>query len=439
MVEKKIPKILFVDDEENILKSLKRLFIDEEIEVLTANSGFNGLDIIKDNEISVVISDQKMPEMNGAEFLARVKEISPDSIRIILTGYADINAAMDAINKGGAFRYITKPWNDADLLLLIKDAIEKYRLIKENKYLTELTKKQNEELKKWNTQLEIMVQEQTIDIQNQNKKLKELNEQLKKNFRQSIEAFSSLIEMRDKSMSCHSKNVASISREVAKEMALSEDEINRITIASLLHDIGKIGIPDSILAKREEEWNEYERNEYRLHPVRGQVIIAQIEGFKEIGQIIRYHHENIDGTGFPDHLKKDAIPLGSRIISMADAIDRSANVNPLAKNNYQKALNEIELYLDKKYDRQIFPYLRYIISRKINEISAQDFSNEIEIHPSKLVPGMVISREIRSGSGILILAQGVILDKKIINAIQRYYEIDPPKTGIFVIREKKAA
>ncbi len=432
---KEIPKILFVDDEENILKSLKRLFIDEEIEVFTANSGGAGLDIIKKNEISVVISDQKMPEMNGVEFLARAKEISPDSIRIILTGYADINAAMDAINKGGAYRYITKPWDDTDIILLIKDSIEKYRLIKENKDLTELTKKQNEELKKWNTQLEIMVQEQTIDIQKQNKKLQELNEHLEKNFKQSIEVFSGLIEMRDKTISNHSKNVASIAIQNAKAMALSDHDVNNIFVAALLHDIGKIGIPDSILAKREEEWNEFERNEYILHPIRGQVAIASLEGFQEIGLLIRHHHENVDGTGFPDGLKRTAIPLGSRIISMADAVDRIANGNPLAKNNYQKALNEIELYLDKKYDRHIFHYLEYIISEKINEISAQDFSSELEVHPSKLVPGMIISRDIRSGSGILILAQGIILDKKIINAIQRYYEIDPPESGIFITRQ----
>ncbi len=231
---KEIPKILFVDDEENILKSLKRLFIDEKIDVLTANSPLVGLDIIKENEISVVISDQKMPEMNGAEFLSRVKEISPDSIRIILTGYADINTAMDAINKGGAYRYITKPWNDTDIILLIKDSIEKYLLIKRNKYLTDLTKKQNEELKKWNTQLEIMVQEQTIDIQNQNKKLQELNEQLKKNFKQSIEVFSGLIEMRDKTISSHSKNVASIAIQNAKAMSLSDNDINTLVIFKII-------------------------------------------------------------------------------------------------------------------------------------------------------------------------------------------------------------
>jgi len=103
------PKILFVDDEENVLRALKRLFFDENFEIYTAPSGKAGLEILKGCEIAVIVSDQKMPEMSGAEFLEKATELSPDSIRIVLTGYADVNAAINAINKGGAYRYITKP------------------------------------------------------------------------------------------------------------------------------------------------------------------------------------------------------------------------------------------------------------------------------------------------------------------------------------------
>jgi putative nucleotidyltransferase with HDIG domain len=430
-------KVLFVDDEENVLKSLKRLFIDEDFEIFTANSGKAGLEVVKELEMSVVVSDQKMPEMGGAEFLEKAGELSPDSVRIVLTGYADVNAAINAINKGGAYRYITKPWNDGDLITTVKDAAERFRLIKENRRLTELTGKQNEELKKWNTQLEVMVQEQTIDIQNHNKELQKLNEQLRMNFRKSIEAFSGLIEMRDKSVSSHSKNVASLAGKTAKAMSLSEHEVNNVLVAALLHDIGKIGIPDSILLKKEDDLTEYEIKEYRLHPVRGQVAVAGIEGFQEIGLMIRHHHENVDGSGYIDGLKKNAIPLGSRIISAADAIERTANNRySLTKNNYQKAINEVELQLDKKFDGQIFPFLRRIVEEKIRATADQDFSGELEMHPERLAPGMALSRDVRSGSGMLILAQGIVLDRKIISAIQRYYDIDPPKNGVFVIRSK---
>jgi DNA-binding NtrC family response regulator len=142
---KNIPlRVLFVDDEENVLRALKRLFMAEDYEVHTASSGADGLAILKEIEIPVIVSDQRMPVMSGAEFLEKSQEWSPDSIRIILTGYADVEAAISAINKGGAYRYVSKPWIDSDLILLVKDAFDKYFLLKDNKYLTELTLKQNE-------------------------------------------------------------------------------------------------------------------------------------------------------------------------------------------------------------------------------------------------------------------------------------------------------
>ncbi len=172
-------RVLFVDDEENVLKSLKRLFLDEDIEILTASSGKEGLDLLKGNEVSVIVSDQRMPEMTGVEFLEKTTRISPNSVRILLTGYADINAVVSAINKGGVYRYIAKPWNDSDLMIAVLNAAERYRLVKENRRLTELTKKQNEELKKWGAELELYVQQQTIDLTNQNKELKKLTGKLK--------------------------------------------------------------------------------------------------------------------------------------------------------------------------------------------------------------------------------------------------------------------
>lgn len=129
--KERIPKVLFVDDEENVLRSLKRLFVDEKIEISTATSGKEGLEILKGGGFSVIISDQRMPEMSGVEFLEKARRISPDSVRMVLTGYADVNAAMDAINKGGAYRYITKPWNDNDLIIAILNAVEMANLIRE--------------------------------------------------------------------------------------------------------------------------------------------------------------------------------------------------------------------------------------------------------------------------------------------------------------------
>lgn len=156
--------LLLVDDEEQILRSLRRLFLDEDYEILTATSGEAGLEILKNNDVAVIVSDQMMPGMTGAEFLEKVYAITPHTMRMVLSGYAEIDAAIDAINRGGAFRYISKPWNDADLLLSVRDAFERYNLQQEHYRLQDLTKKQNEELNLFNTRLEDMLEDRTTAL-----------------------------------------------------------------------------------------------------------------------------------------------------------------------------------------------------------------------------------------------------------------------------------
>ena len=140
--------IMFVDDEQNILNSLVRLFRKEDYEIFTATSGAEALEIFEDNDISLVISDHRMPEMSGVEFLSKVVEASPDTIRIMLTGYADLQASIDAINKGEVYRFITKPWQDEELRLTVKQSLDYRELMMANRSLTRTVKRQTHVLKK---------------------------------------------------------------------------------------------------------------------------------------------------------------------------------------------------------------------------------------------------------------------------------------------------
>jgi len=162
--------ILCVDDEENILSSLERVFMEEEdYEIITANSGEKGLEILKEREIDLIISDQRMPGMSGTEFLKRARTLHPDTIRIVLSGYADFDTVTTAINEGEIYRLIQKPWQEDELLLVVKDSLERYELMRENKKLQEEIRKQNEELKTLNQQLEERVKDRTkeLEISNQ--------------------------------------------------------------------------------------------------------------------------------------------------------------------------------------------------------------------------------------------------------------------------------
>jgi two-component system probable response regulator PhcQ len=139
-----IPKILIVDDEESILSSLKRLFRKENYEVLTAKSGEEGFGILNQEEVNLIICDLKMPRMNGVEFLSQAKEKSPEALRIMLTGHADLRSVLDAIDRGEVYRFLLKPWNDDELKLIIRQALDYQQLRKENKALTHTVKKQNQ-------------------------------------------------------------------------------------------------------------------------------------------------------------------------------------------------------------------------------------------------------------------------------------------------------
>lgn len=424
--------ILFVDDEKNVLQALRRLFMDEDYEVNLANSGEEALEILKQNpDIGLIISDQRMPGLTGVDFLEQAKAILPDAIRILLTGYADLTAVVDAINRGGAYRYITKPWKDDELVRVIEEAAGRFSLLKENKRLQKIVEKQNDELTKWNSQLEYFVQEQTLEIQNKNKELENLNKNLKDNFKNSIAAFSGLIELRDEGTANHSKNVAEISVKIAAAMGLAGAELESITIAALLHDIGKIGIPDVLFLKEMDEMDEFDRKEYMKHPVRGQAAIDSVENLRKAGVLIRHHHEWFNGAGFPDKLRGEAIPAGSRIIAAADYFERSVR-KVTADNAMEIALTRIKDDRGVQFDPVIYPHLEAAVKDIFSKINIKTGMVEMELNVKDIKHGMVIARDVKSGTGITLLTKGTMLNSKNIQAIRRYYELDPSKGGIFV-------
>ena len=425
-------KLLFVDDEENILRSLQRLFMDEEVEVFTASSGAKGLEILaREGGVGVIVSDQRMPEMTGVDFLEKSKTISPQAIRILLTGYADVNAAIDAINRGGTFRYLNKPWNDAELVQAVMGALQMYRLLTENKRLAGIVKKQNSELKKWNTELESIVQEQTMELQKSYDSLRAINSRLRANFKNTIVAFSGLIELRDKRMRTHSRNVAEVSVNVAKQLGLEGEERETVMVAALLHDIGKIGIPDLMLAREAEQMNFAEREEYLQHPVRGQAAIDRIEELRGAGLIIRSHHESYDGDGFPDGLKKGAIPLGARIIALTDCIDNKMR-KAMGAAGFEFLRKEVDLQKGILFDPKLVPVVLEQAEAFYKKIRARTDHIEIELLPGDLQEGMEASRDVFSGTGILLLTKGTVLAKPSILLLKRYYDLDPPNQGVFV-------
>lgn len=164
-------KILCVDDEENVLRALKRLFFDDDYEIITAASGDEGLRILEKEEAQIVISDYRMPEMSGVDFLKEVCRRRPETVRIVLSGYADIASIVSAINEGQIYKFIPKPWNDAELKVTVANAVERYFLYKRNNELAAELQKKNEELVGVNFELKKMLDKETANLQFQSKVL----------------------------------------------------------------------------------------------------------------------------------------------------------------------------------------------------------------------------------------------------------------------------
>ena len=425
-------KVLFVDDEENILKSLKRLLMDEEIDIYTANSGELGLELLRNTPgVDLIVSDQRMPGLTGSEFLRQSRDIVPDALRIMLTGYADINATIDAINKGGAFRYINKPWDDEEMIRTIRDSVRQCHLLAENRRLSALVEKQNDELKEWNGNLKSRVLEQTAAIRIRNDELSGLSNKLQEEYENCLKAFFGLVELRDRELGSHSRQVTRLSVMIAEGMNLPEAEIKLIRMGAMLHDIGKIGISDALLRKDMEGMNANELEEYRMHAIRGQATLDSIRDLRPAGLLIRHHHENFDGTGYPDRLMKGDIPVGARIIALADHVDRLFTGNRV-DNAIERSLESAGKELGKKFDPALFPNLEQMVKGVYGELLTKTGVKEMELQINELREGMLVAREVRSGTGILLLGVGESLDMVKIQALRRYNKIDPPKKGILV-------
>lgn len=426
-------KVLAVDDEENILRALQRLLMEEELELHTATSGEAGLAVLRELAgFGLIISDQRMPGMNGSEFLGRSRELAPDALRILLTGYSDVSATIDAINKGGAYRYITKPWNDEELVQTIRDAVRQYSLIAENQRLNEVVRQQNEELKEWNQNLKGRVLEQTTAIRQKNEELHVVLQKVKENYNAIIDAFSGLVELQSGSRRQHSRNVAELSVNAARELGIKGDELETIRIAALLHDIGEIGIPERILIMPPDTMNAEELREYQQHTIRGQMAIDAIEDLRPVGLLIRHHHENFDGNGFPDHLSGETIPLGARIIAFADHIDKASEAcsGDIAGQALARAGFVLGSHLDPSLNgvfRKVTKYTYFSMKDEKTEMM------EVEVGLKDLQEGMLLSRDIYSGSGILLLSKGCVLDKIKLTAIKRNYQLDAPSHDVFVM------
>lgn len=325
-------KILLVDDEINVINSIKRVLDGSNYHLYYTTYPEKAYDLLNTYQFDLVITDQRMPKVLGIDILKYTKKVSYNTVRILVTGYSDLDVLVSAVNEGSIYRYISKPWKNDDLVKIIEESIDyKQRMDQKDTILNQLLTKNNE--------YENMIQQ----LRN---KLVKTNRQIEKTLLRVIQA-------KDMELFTHSKNVAHYSLYIADLLNLSYKQKLTLKYAGLFHDIGKIVIRDHILFKP-DRLTEEEYTAMKYHPLVSSYILDEIDFMKEVVEIIRQHHERIDGLGYPLGLTNDEILFEAKILSVADAYDAMRANRIYRKGMSQKEVLEVlQNGRGKQFDKNI--------------------------------------------------------------------------------------
>jgi len=322
--------ILVVDDEKDNLQLFIRT-LRKNYTVLSADKGSEALEILRNEAVDMIISDHKMPEMDGTDFLRHSIDLSPDSIRILVTAFADSEILVQAINEGKIHRYLRKPWTPPELLNIVEACLEIYQL--------------------------------NIDNHKLAGDLKEL-------FLGTISAIMEALDAKDTHTSGRSKRVTYYSLKIGQAYGLPSEKMSELELAGLLHDIGMIGVPVNILTKPDRLTDE-EYDLVKNHLNFGIKILQEIKQLNNIIRIVEYHHEHYDGNGYPYGLKGDEIPVESKIIAIADTYDGLTSDRAYRKGrSHDEAVRIIREATGTQFDPEVVEAFERAIVSASEEVKA---------------------------------------------------------------------
>jgi response regulator RpfG family c-di-GMP phosphodiesterase len=364
-------KILIVDDEDNVRSMLLRHLETEGSECIACPTALDALRKMKEQQFSLVISDMMMPGMSGMEFLREVRKEDSETAFIMITGLMDINTAVDSL-RIGACDFITKPFELPAIRRAVKRALERRRLLIENRCHQE--------------ELEQKVHERTCAL---NEALHDIEE----SYQVTLEAMVTALDAREHETQAHSHRVREYTLRLGEQLGLKNEDLIQTGRGALLHDVGKIGVPDSILLKpgklNEEEWVEM-----RKHPEIGYNILQSIDFLAPAAEIVLCHQERWDGKGYPNELAGMEIPLGARIFAIVDTMDAMTSDRPYRKAlSFETALREIRACSGTQFDPHIAEaFLRIPLESWISIHDAVNRSHHIQDCFGFLCPTLNISR-----------------------------------------------
>lgn len=409
-------KLLLVDDEVEILNALTRL-LRKDFDITSFDKPEEAVEAMKQEHFAIIISDMRMPVLDGAAFLSIAKEISPDTIRILLTGYSDMDSTARAINEGKIYSYVTKPWSNNELKQLLDNASEQYWLKKENRQLTEQLQQANVKLTEFNANLELKVKQRSQALAQSNSKLKLSIEKHRSMFQQILDMVSLIIEDRTKDKLGHNKRVALHSKVLAEFLGWDRSQVINTYIAALVHNVGKVSLPDELLNTPEHELGQQQLVDFQQHASAGADIIQQLPQLQHIAEIIKHQFVNQSNNG----ITPNEMPVESKLIRIVADYDRLILGTKTGENlSPEDALAYLFDNTEYVYDLALLEQYQQLLKKLPDlQISELDYCVTTE----QLEQGMSIAEDILNKNGGILLAKDAILTDNVISKL-RQYEID---------------
>ncbi|NOZ74585.1 MAG: response regulator [FCB group bacterium] len=445
-MEKRTYRILAIDDDPNILRLLGHIFQGEHYRFDQASDGKSGLEKIRSKKPDLIISDVMLPDIDGFEICRKVREDkSFSTVKFILIS---ANGEKEKVVHGmeiGADDYLTKPIEfeqtraKADALLRMKTLQDD--LLRSNEDL----RTANEKLLHTKTKLESINRTAENEKQRLNNTLKEisflmdeleqshkqqveLNQRLEKNSNDLVNLLATIVEIRNPDNKNHAKEVEKMVLFIVTQMDLDVTSVKDLRIAALLHEIGKVGVPDDIIRKSPEEWTAKERRIISQHPLIGESLLKGYSGLEEAAKLIRHLFENMDGSGEPDHLEGSNIPIGSRILRVCSDFDDQTY---LARDSvelwrvYNQMLKSSEVLYDSHVLQGLKEYVKTIAERRTARLTKKIILTELE-------EGMVLANDLYTNTGLKLMPEGTVLTESTIRTILNYNKTDSLKEGITI-------
>ena len=403
-------KLLFVDDDPAMVKVVGKILGNalgpELIEFHEAVSGEKGLKIADELQPDIVICDINLPGVNGFEFCRKIRQSGLHATVILMSAYDENEDYAIEAKEAGADAFLIKPIKKGELLFVVN-------FILQIEHLNETVLGKNHELKESLTRVE----EAHKIMAGMNDELQEDKRQLAERFDSTVGLLTNIIELNQSQHRGHSERVAEITVFIAQKMKMPKDAIESLRTAARLHELGIVSLPRDETV--EEALDEGKSRPVTSHPMVAEMLLKGFAGFEPVAELIRHMHENVDGSGKPDGLMGEGIPVGSRILSVASFYDHYMVSHP--DSSILEILKRVEQSNGTWFDENVVSFLSdYALSENQNgdekTLSCSVFA---------LKEGMVLASDIYSESGINLLRKGTVLDRDMVNKILKFNNVDP--------------